>query len=61
MILLVIGVLDNAKNTKLEKIFLVLEKICLVLEKIFLVIFNKWLNLKYKKNIQKEKEKELKE
>ena len=41
MILLVIGVLDNNKNTKLENICLVLEKIFLVLEKIFLVISSK--------------------
>jgi hypothetical protein len=41
MILLVIGFSDNNKNTKLEKICLVLEKICLVLEKICLVISSK--------------------
>ena len=41
MILLVIDFSDNNKNTKLEKIFLVLEKIFLVLEKIFLVISSK--------------------
>ena len=56
MILLVIGVLDNNKNTKLENICLVLEKIFLALEKICLVISSKWLNLKCKKVIQKEKE-----